>query len=266
MKKIFCIYHAKCADGFTAAWVVHEALGPAVEFHEGVHNEAPPDVTGKHVVLVDFSYKRDVMLDIAAKAKTVLVLDHHKSAQENLQNLPPNVTLVFNMNKSGAMLTWDWYFADHPPPRLLEYVQDRDLWRFELPNSREVNAALFSYEYDFAVWSELMSRPIIELVEEGEAIERKHWKDIRELIAVAATRSNIGGYDVPTLNCPYFFSSDAAHVLAEGEPFAACYYDTADYRVYSLRSAEDGMDVSKVAEQFNGGGHRHAAGFRLPLR
>jgi hypothetical protein len=33
--------------------------------------------------------------------------------------------------------------------------------------------------------------------------------------------------------------------------------------VFSLRSSANGLDVSEIARSFGGGGHRHAAGFRL---
>ncbi len=73
----------------------------------------------------------------------------------------------------------------------------------------------------------------------------------------------IGGWDVPVANLPYTMSSDAGHRLAQGEPFAACYWDTPNGRVFSLRSTDDGLDVSAIAKQYGGGGHEHAAGFRL---
>lgn len=263
--KLLCIYHNNCADGFGAAWAVRHALGEDnVEFYPGVHQEPPPDVTGRYVCMVDFSYKRDVLLQMAEQAQMILILDHHQSAEKDLVDLPDNVEAVFDMDHSGAMLAWD-YFNDNEPPQLLRHIEDRDLWRFELPFTRQIQAALFSYPYDFAIWDALMDRPVNELAAEGEAIERKHFKDIHELIAAAAHDAEVGGHQVPVLNCPYFFSSDAAHILGEGKPFAACYYDTADYRNFSLRSAkEGGLDVSEVAAGYGGGGHRNAAGFKVP--
>ena len=87
--------------------------------------------------------------------------------------------------------------------------------------------------------------------------------DIHEFIKVAAYRTVIAGYDVPVLNVPYFYSSDAGHILGVNEPFAACYWDTAKGRTYSLRSSEEGIDVSEIAKMFGGGGHEHAAGFSV---
>lgn len=258
-----CIYHGNCADGFGAAWAVRMAFGEAVEFHPGVYQNAPPDVTNKEVLLVDFSYKRQVLLDMAAKAKSILILDHHKTAAADLVDLPSNVISVFDMNRSGARITWDHFFPNDPPPPLLLHIEDRDLWRFALAKTREIQANVFSYPYDFQVWDELMKANVEDLAKEGQAIERKHFKDINELIGVCTRRMIIGGHNIPVANLPYTLTSDAGHALAKGEPFAGCYWDTPEGRVFSLRSTDDGLDVSEIAKQYGGGGHRNAAGFRV---
>lgn len=74
----------------------------------------------------------------------------------------------------------------------------------------------------------------------------------------------IGGHEVPVASLPYTLVSDAAHAMAQGEPFAACYWDTAEGRVFGLRAADDGLDVSDIAKQYGGGGHAKAAGFKVP--
>ncbi len=112
-----CIFHANCADGFGAAWVVRKALGE-IDFHGAKYQEPPPDVTGKDVVMVDFSYKRPVLLEMAEKANSILILDHHKTAVEDLIDLPANVTAKFDMGRSGAMLTWEHFFPGEAPPPL----------------------------------------------------------------------------------------------------------------------------------------------------
>ena len=56
---------------------------------------------------------------------------------------------------------------------------------------------------------------------------------------------------------------DAEYEMANGKPFAACYWDTPKGRVFSLRSSDDGADVSEVAKQYGGGGHRNASGFTV---
>lgn len=277
--KYLCIYHGNCADGFSAAWVVRKALGEEnVEFYSGVYQQLPPDVNGRNVIIVDFSYKRAVIEAMRQSAESILILDHHKTAKEDLEGYigttmetgAAPIEVVFDMERSGAMITWDYFFPTTLPPRLLMHVQDRDLWLFSLPHTREIQANLFSYPYDFTVWDDLMDRFgrdgdfAISFIAEGQAIERKHHKDINEYMKAAATRALIAGHDVPVLNAPYFWSSDAGHIMAQGEKFAACYWDTPKGRVYSLRSTKEGMDVSQIAKLFGGGGHHNAAGFTVP--
>lgn len=283
MIKTLCIYHGNCADGFGAAWAVRKKFGD-IDFHAGVYQDAPPDVTGRDVIIVDFSYKIDVLEKMAETARSILILDHHESAAADLDPFTKfpidssgvaeewarakadgkgHIVAKFDMERSGAALAWE-FFHKEPLPPLIAHIEDRDLWRFKYEGTREIQAAVFSYPYDFEVWDNLMEMDVYSLRSDGEAIERKHFKDIREFITVAATRMEIAGHDVPALNAPYMWSSDAGHIMSKGEPFAACYWDTPDGRVFSLRSAKDGLNVANIAKQFGGGGHKHAAGYRIP--
>lgn len=261
--KPLVIYHGNCADGFTAAWVANRYFAGEVELHAGVYQTPPPDVTDRDVFLVDFSYKRPVLEEMRDRARRIVVLDHHKTAEADLHELP-GVETVFDMNRSGATIAWGYWFGGTDAPRALLHVEDRDLWRFALPGTREVQANLFSYPYDLAVWDRLMWSDPETLIAEGRAIERKHHKDIAELVQVVTRRMVIGGHSVPVANLPYTLTSDAGHLLAKGEPFAACYWDTPKGRVFSLRSTDDGLDVSEIAKQYGGGGHRNASGFLVP--
>lgn len=268
-KPVLCIYHGNCADGFTAAWVVRRYYRDQADFHPGVYNDPPPPVDGRHVVLVDFSYPRDVLIEMSKTARLITILDHHKSAMIDLQGLQDvlhcPLQMVFDMGRSGARITWDWFFPSEAAPTLLLHIEDRDLWRFALPQTREIQATVFSYPYDFAVWDMLMAADLSALAAEGAAIERKHHKDVAELTRVVTRLMCIGGYTVPVANLPYTLVSDAAHLLAKDAPFAACYWDTPAGRVFGLRSTAGGVDVSEVAKLYGGGGHAHAAGFRISL-
>ncbi|HTK34575.1 MAG TPA: hypothetical protein VL358_04705 [Caulobacteraceae bacterium] len=290
MRPDICIYHAPCQDGFTAAWAIWKRW-PDVEFVPGVYGQAPPDVAGKHVLIVDFSYKRPVLQEMGRSAASITILDHHKTAEadlapfkvqffyrspetyvdEGLDGLsgPYPIQAHFDMEKSGAVLAWEYAHPGEPIPRLALHVQDRDLWRFELPNTREIAAAIFSHDYSFRQWDALANQLALipdDVVLEGEAIERKHHKDIAELLRLCTREMVIGGYRVRVANLPYTLSSDGANALAKGQPFGACYYDNAEgKRVFSLRSqADGGIDVSAVAAAYGGGGHQHAAGFTAP--
>jgi oligoribonuclease NrnB/cAMP/cGMP phosphodiesterase (DHH superfamily) len=247
-----------------------------------VYGQDPPDCLGRDVYLLDFSYKRAVMDQIIALARSVTVLDHHKTAQAEMDGLVeywhrevPNlrVSVRFDMEKSGARLAWEWFHPGEAVPQLVRYVEDRDLWRFAVPYSKEINAALFSYDYDFARWNLLRAMleagsPILEAA--GEAIERKQAKDVKELVGKLKHRRAFTKcwaehpYFVPCANLPYTLASDAAGLMAEDASFAATYYQDADgWFVFSLRSRGAGADVSEVAKCYGGGGHRNAAGFRV---
>lgn len=285
-----CIYHANCADGFAAAWVVWKFFGGDVDFHPGVYQTTPPDVTDRDVILVDFSYKLPVLVEMGKIANTILVLDHHKTAAADLAPLPKappsqlglvsptkpqagaSMAALFDMERSGAGIAWDFFFQDEPRPPLIDHIEDRDLWRFAIPGTRAIQAALFSFPYDFEIWDGLIndSRDPAELDKlriEGEAIERKHHKDVAELVGVMRRTMKIGGLTLPVANIPYTLTSDAGHLMAtkhEGR-IGVCYWDTPDGRIFSLRSTDDGPDVSEIAKRYGGGGHAHAAGFKAAL-
>ena len=302
-KNPLVIYHANCADGFAAAWCFHniqDTWEVTFDFHPGVYNEPPPDVEGRIVYLVDFSYPHAVVVKMLETAKAIYLIDHHKTALDALLEkggiviTQPNFIPYTDLNRSGAMLAWDFlhnttwegepsaigidlvgenkpedddYIA---PPPLLLHIQDRDLWRFALPKTREINAALFSCEYDFAVWDSLMSKDAKSLeimAMAGEAIDRSNLKNLKEILNVCRRYVDILDYHVPLANIPYFLASDAGNIMSKeyegGTLFSATYYDTADHRIFSLRSDIRGVDVADVAKQYGGGGHSRAAGFRV---
>ncbi|WP_292907274.1 phosphohydrolase [Niveispirillum sp.] len=292
MTKPLCIYHHNCADGFTAAWVVARALGAEnVDFHPGIYGHLPPDVKGRDVIMVDFSYPMDTIRLMATSARTILILDHHQTAKDDLAAFPlpvfhsgweshvmeasgqvasecaPGVRALFDMDRSGAQIAWDFFRPDQPRPALVDYVGDRDLWRFDLPESRAINAYIFAHPYDFDVWDGLadtVDSPRGTAITGGRAIEKKHHKDVAELVMALRYRMRIGGHEVWVANLPYTLTSDAGNLMAQDEPFAACYWDTRVGRVFSLRSTPAGLDVSAIAKTYGGGGHRHAAGFSRP--
>ena len=145
------LYHANCPDGFGGAWSVWLARGDAVTYCPVSHGEAPPEIPpDASVLMVDIAYPRDVALALRDRVRELVILDHHKSAQEELGDLD---FATFDMDRSGAMMGWNYMHPGEEPPPLIGYVQDRDLWRFELPNSREVTAALGSYPMEFEVWN-----------------------------------------------------------------------------------------------------------------
>lgn len=280
--KPLVIYHANCWDGFCAAWVARKALGE-IEAVPAYYGTTHPSMASREVYILDFSYRRNEMRAILSEAHSVVVLDHHKTAQSELdglidefiqrpdliQNKPGSVLPVihFDMKKSGGRLAWEhfaylggWQGMDSP--WLVNYTEDRDLWRHALPESENINAALRSYPLDFALWDEFHNavgqREMFK--REGSAIRRAE-RAIVDNHVRNARQVEMDGHAVRVVNATVLFSEIAGE-LAKDAPFGACYFDRQDgKRQWSLRSAEDGIDVSVIAKSHGGGGHAHAAGY-----
>lgn len=259
------LYHKNCQDGLAAALAVRKylwdnSLMKGAKFQTAQYGDPAPDVTGLNVVIVDFSYSRDVLLEMKSKAQGIIVIDHHQTAQEALDGLD---FCIFDMSKSGAVLAWEYFHPDKPLPRLMQYVQDRDLWKWELPFSQEVSAALRSYK-PFLNEQErfLDDNSLAGLISEGAAILRYQQQQIDFALSQKMEYVSIGGYSVPCVNSTHLIS-EMGNEIAKGQPFAALYFDTADKRVVSLRSTDEGVDVAEIAKMYGGGGHRNAAGFTV---
>lgn len=251
------IYHANCPDGFGAAFALWQRY-PDARFVPAHHGDRPPNVSGQSVVIADFAYPLPVLREMAAAAASLVVLDHHQTARADLVG-QAEFEAHFDLAKSGAVLAWEYAFPDRPAPELLLHIQDGDLWQWRLPHSREVSVALSSYPFDFAVWKEL---DVEDLRREGVAILRYQTQQIARLLERVAT-VELAGQRVPILNAPVW-QSELGNILTQGQAFAILWYETENERVYSLRSTDEGVDVGALAKSLGGGGHRNAAGFRLP--
>lgn len=311
---LLVMHHHPCQDGFAAAWVVRNALGGAtlstsgkvsdsvkLEFWPATYGEPLPgddDIEGRDVLMVDFSCSRAEIDRMAKIARTVLVLDHHRSAEKELAGLPepghpvgwlnhyrggPSMEhgayALFDMHRSGCVLAWDFFNFGRHAPLLLRHIQDRDLWTFRMPGTAEVVAWLFSYPYSFQVFDRLATnfnteRGLRDAISQGEALVRKQAKDIAEFIDKHRTTWKIANHEnIPVCNLPYQWASEGAQLLAgDTAPFAVAYYDGPMWRNLSFRSPKvRGADVSEIAKKVGaefgqgGGGHFHAAGTRVPL-
>jgi len=250
------MYHAECSDGFGAAWALWKKF-PSARFIPVKHGNSPPaGIAGRHVVIVDFSYPRETLEAMARETAGLQVLDHHITAEKALAGLP---FAYFDQKKSGAVLAWEWAHTE-PAPWLLQYIQDKDLWDWALPASREINAALASYPYNFHVWDELRQ---VTLEAEGRAILR-YENELVGKIAVEAVLVSFHNETVPAVQSAVL-TSQLGERLSAGYPFCVIWHDRDGRRYYSLRSREDGADVAAIATSYGGGGHTHAAGFSVPL-
>jgi uncharacterized protein len=265
-KKTVVLYHANCPDGFGAAWSFYKKYGLNAEYIPVSHGAPPPPIDGRDVFIVDFSYSRAIMVEMHRRANSMVVLDHHKSAEKECSDLS---FCHFDMNHSGAYLAWQHLFGDKSEaPLLIRYVEDRDLWKWKLPKTEEVLSVVDSFDRTFENWDSLNlkldqvdSDTWKGLVSVGSGILAYKNSLIKQLLK-NSHNINILGESIPAINAP-FFQSELASELAMNTSYAAAYYyDGSGYK-FSLRSRESGRDVSIIASKFGGGGHAAASGFSV---
>lgn len=268
------LYHGGgCRDGFCAAWCMRRAF-PKAEFHAVNYGEDMPDVTGRRVFFVDFCPTEGQLRGFCRTNPEVTVLDHHEQAESVLAAVrADNLCVTFAAGKSGARLAWEyvaglgkWDRIDGPPWLVL-YTEDRDLWRWALPESRAVNAAIRLRELDFEAWDRLAAMDPLAIAADGRLIL---WRDaeivgshVRHAVPV-----RVGDHTVPGVNATTLIS-EIGNELSKGHPFSATYFDDlkAGVRRWSLRSQAGGANVTEIAKRLGGGGHPsgRAAGFQQPL-
>lgn len=308
-------FHADCLDGFGSAYAAWRHFGEQATYRPLHHGEAwnLDDIAGHDVYILDFSFPPAQLAAMAALAKSVVQLDHHASALAACANwLNPDTRqpvtfqhptlplhLLFDMNKSGVRLSWEYFHPDEAMPLALAHIEDIDLWRFVLPHTREFCRALRLLPFEFAAWHALVSAcpdasaaRYRETLMQGEAIETFFRHEIERMSqSRLVTRARLRGEPVDALqavrhgqetlfcgertwlaenglaiNASALFASELGNKLAEmSGSFGMIWQIGGDGEAkVSLRSNGD-YDVGTIATRYGGGGHRNAAGFRLPL-
>ena len=256
------IYHANCNDGFGAAYSAWKLLGNRAEYHAASHGSPPPDVTGKRVVILDFSYNNETTKKLIEQAEELWVIDHHKSNMVELHDIS---NTHFDMTKSGAMLAWEFFHPGKESPKFIQYIQDRDLWQWELPYSKEFSAAFDMVPWNFDEYEKFEDDSVFDdAVKRGSYI-LAYSKTVIKKVCDKATKRKYKDHDVMVVNSSHWMS-EIGSTLAKDCDFAMIWYYDHDASLYkcSLRAFHDTMDVSEIAKSFGGGGHRKAAGFVLP--
>lgn len=263
--KTVCIYHANCADGLCAAFLISQVF-PHAEFRPMNYGEPFPfNEYGKDdsVIIVDFSFPRKEMESIEENCGKVICFDHHKTAQADCEGLD---WCIFDLDECGSSLVWRNFHLGKPYPNLVKYIKDRDLWLWKEPNSRAVSSFISSWAPTFETMEMLfytLQTDLHSCIMEGEAIERYKFQQITAAIKNAVVK-RLYTYDVPMVNATNL-QSEIGHELCKRFshlPFSVSWFQRGDGKfVYSLRSIGD-FDVSSVARIYGGGGHKNAAGFQ----
>jgi nanoRNase/pAp phosphatase (c-di-AMP/oligoRNAs hydrolase) len=269
MSKQIVIYHADCLDGLGSAWVAYRQFHDSARYVPARYGDPFPDLDiGDTIFILDFSYPPDVMAAAGGKAEKILLLDHHQTALSEYDtylinhSLPANVTARFSQEFSGCVMAWHTFEGERNVPMILQHIQDRDLWKFELPGTREITTALYN-RLPISL-SEFGSIDLDELSKEGTLQVKLVDRAISRLLK-GRHRVKLAGVEGLAVNAPAMYSSELGHELAKLSGTFGMTYHFAGERgqwICSLRSIGD-LDVGTMAKQFGGGGHHNAAGFKL---
>lgn len=262
---IYVLYHASCLDGFGAAYAAWKVFGDEADYVPVKYQEPWPahvDPIGNEIYIVDFSYPRETLLLQHELAESLLVIDHHKTAQEALAGLH---FATFDMEQSGAMLAWKHFHGITPVSKLIQHIEDRDLWKFEMGATKAICEALWAHPKNFLAWDNYASDPaaLKRLKIEGDLLLLAKQGVVNQT-CYGAFVCCVDGRRVIACNAPVHVS-EVCHELLSRNPdceFAIGFRITSEqiYR-WDFRSRKNsGVDVSEVAKLFGGGGHENAAG------
>jgi len=266
------LYHARCPDGFgaaLAAWLFYEGRA---EFHGLDHGDVKtvadlPALDGRAVYILDFSFDPELMREIEERAAKLVMLDHHKSAAEKLTGFACRCGVVhFDMDKSGARLAWEFFHPDAPLPDLVRFVEDRDIWAWQFPESAAYLAALDMEPFDLARWQAIAAFTPVQaaaFMARGQAMDEKFHK-LASDIAEGAQPIAFNGQQGLMVNAPGAFHSLVGEMLSQRSGSFALMWTAGKGGLVKvgLRS-QRGYDCIPLAESMGGGGHAQACGFRM---
>lgn len=299
--KTVVFYHSHCLDGTMAAAAALHAgnlsgdkpvLLPlsykeiTEEEFFATHSRAPMrkaiegvgEAKSFKVVFVDICPKAEVLVRLAGVVpEGVLVLDHHKSAQEDLKDFVdspiPNLEVVFDMSKSGAALSWE-HFCGHKPI-LVQHVEDRDLWKFKLDLTRELNlwlsvTATKNDPESFLKASEaveqfpeaIKERALTLSQMQGQVVQDQASKWRRVALEGFPNGAIVPAVAYPSEVCEYVYDH---HEVDWVMGFSFTRGGDVAISLRSKNGRETSADVTKIARMFGGGGHVNASGCVMDL-
>jgi hypothetical protein len=277
------VFHKNCADGFGAAWSCYKKLGTNGIVFRAMEHSQPVDIssfTGKRVAVFDFTFPKETTEKIKNVCKSFVCWDHHDTAYNALYGKCPGC--YFDLEKSGCRLAWEYFFGVHSDvPLLLLYAEDRDLWKWELRESRAVSAYMFyACSLDFDKWDEATATPIDIIIEQGKVLKSAQDERLKQLVEDkniqmskgGAVTKKIANYSVMIINAKLNISEIGDELLNRYSNIDFVIIWTYDhwknqYKIH-LRGRQrlnndKAVHVGEIAEVFGGGGHPDSASFSM---
>jgi oligoribonuclease NrnB/cAMP/cGMP phosphodiesterase (DHH superfamily) len=276
------MFHYPCQDGLTSAWITnyyHKSNNKIIDLYPIKHgdNYDFSRLENKRLIICDYAPSIEILDELEKKCSEIKILDHHITAKESLHD---KSYAIFDMNKSGAGLTWEYFFPDIEIPLFIKMVQDRDLWKWLISDSKDFTAGLFTlcdscdyYDFDkiFMIFDNIFTNQNMFnfCMSVGEVVNKANCQKAKAIAEAASKRiDKFMGKNVCIVNCSVEHASEVGNILSSMDSidFAVMWTyknPTESYNV-SLRSS-DKVDVSKIAKAYGGGGHPNAAGLTTKI-
>ncbi len=265
--KTIVFYHSDCPDGFGGAYAAWKKFGDTAEYIGLKHGKPfEYDVSGKDVYFIDFSYPKEILEPIATQAKSFVILDHHEGVEDVVTAMPNH---VYDANRSGASIAWKYFHPDIELPELLRYVEDDDLFRFLLPETRPVITYLTAHPYTFSLWDKMATALAGDMSRKELLGMARAYAEYFELLAQVSVENakliEFEGYECyfATAHPLKPMKSLVGNLLVKKKgPFALVAGAHPEGVGISIRG--DGtVDVAKIAQKYGGNGHPKSAGFKI---
>lgn len=265
--RIVVLYHGNCPDGFGGAYAAWKKFGDSAEYMPLSRDTASPtseSLAGAILYFIDFCYPQEIMDGYVAQAKSVTVLDHHEGVENVIKSMPE---YRYTSEHSGAVIAWTYFHPEVQVPILLQYIEQGDLYRFELPHAEALLSYVYTIPHSFAAWENLERE--LENPEQFELLRQRgeqfaaHKDIVVEQIMRQAELVEFEGYRCYLASCSKQFTSPVGNKLSHKLPPIAL---VASVHAWGLRVSlrSDGTtDVSALARKHGGNGHPYAAAFSL---
>jgi len=275
-----------CSDGLCAMWV-------ATRYHKQNRSEfiqqylnthtTEIDVYNTSILFMDYSPTYDQLLVLLSRGNRVTIIDHHLTTVSHLspllnidyEKIYPTLKLIIDINKSAGELVWDYFYGNnYPCPLFIQYIGDRDLWLWRLPNSKNINKAFDIKDLiQFKKFDKLYKKET-----SGDVVKNLYYNKLSHMGSICLLAENrllqkmakgsilvkMDIYNVRVVS-QYVLINELGSYLCESSDcdFALIWkYNPIKDTIYvSLRGTDKSPDLSKIAEKFGGGGHRNASSF-----
>ena len=272
---IVCIHHNDF-DGICAAAIVAKFYkDKTVGFIETDYRlPLPKDdaIKDNDIIIVDFSFKPDDMQHIIDIAHSVVWIDHHATAKEYPYQKLCGLRNFNDKEEAGCELTWKYYFPDEKMPDAVKLIGDYDKWALKLqPQCFQFYEGLKvtpgTNSPLSVIWKWLfIDCEVGNTISHGKIVIQYRDNYCSKLCKSFGYETEIDGVRAYACN-QYMFGSQGFGELFDKYPLCLAYIHDGEKFTVSLYSIT--VDVSVIAKNHGGGGHKGAAGFvcnELPWR